>query len=98
MSIPPAALARGISMHHPNETTRRAMLKSAAAIAASMAVGPAALAADAPAGSKGELVGPSTPGANQSDRLKGLKVGVASYSFRKVPLDATIKAIRRVGL
>jgi inosose dehydratase len=83
----------------PNETTRRAMLKSAAAIAASLAAAPAVLAADAPSGATGELIGPSTPGAgNQSDRLKGLKLGVASYSFRKIPLDATIKAIRRVGL
>src|SRR5438270_530174 len=86
-------------MHQPNETTRRAMLKSAAAIAASLAVAPAALAADAPSGAKGELIGPSTPNAGgHSDRLKGLKLGVASYSFRKVPLDVTIKAIRRVDL
>ena len=28
----------------------------------------------------------------------GLKVGVASYSLRKLPLDAAIKAVRRVGL
>ncbi|MDB5297479.1 MAG: sugar phosphate isomerase/epimerase, partial [Phycisphaerales bacterium] len=36
--------------------------------------------------------------ADAPDRFKGLKVGVASYSFRKVPLDQTIKAIQRVGL
>lgn len=29
---------------------------------------------------------------------RGLKVGVASYTLRKMPLDAAIKAIRRVGL
>jgi hypothetical protein len=33
-----------------------------------------------------------------SDPWHGLKVGVASYTLRKMPLDAAIKAIQRVGL
>jgi inosose dehydratase len=32
------------------------------------------------------------------DGWRGLKVGVASYTLRKLPLDAAIKAIQRVGL
>jgi inosose dehydratase len=32
------------------------------------------------------------------DFWRGLKVGVASYTLRKMPLDAAIKAIQRVGL
>lgn len=39
--------------------------------------------------------GPSTPA---GDSWYGLKVGVASYSLRKLPLDAAIRAIQRVGL
>jgi inosose dehydratase len=38
------------------------------------------------------------PAANDADPWRGLKVGVASYSLRKLPLDAAIKAIQRVGL
>lgn len=33
-----------------------------------------------------------------ADPWRGLKIGVASYSLRKMPTDAAIKAIRRVGL
>src|SRR5262245_63713323 len=36
--------------------------------------------------------------ATGADRWKGLKPGVASYTLRKMPLDAAIKAIQRVGL
>jgi sugar phosphate isomerase/epimerase len=32
------------------------------------------------------------------DPFRGLKLGVATYTLRKLPLDACIKAIRRVGL
>src|SRR5438876_4086308 len=32
------------------------------------------------------------------DAWRGLKVGVASYTFRKLPLDGTIQGIRRVAL
>ena len=89
------------------DRTRRDLLKSAFAAAA--AAGPFAAAAvvaqdatrpadasEAPGG-PAELLKPSDPAAGP-DRFKGLKVGVASYSFRKVPLEQTIKAIQRVGL
>ena len=33
-----------------------------------------------------------------ADPWQGLRVGVASYTLRKMPLDAAIKAIQRVGL
>src|SRR5687768_8155089 len=33
-----------------------------------------------------------------ADGWRGLKAGVASYTLRKLPLDAAIAAIRRVGL
>ncbi len=36
--------------------------------------------------------------APNADRWRGLKVGVASYTLRKLPLDAAITAIQRVGL
>src|SRR5262249_51455575 len=42
-----------------------------------------ALGADAPA---------------QADSWRGLKIGCASYTFRKLPLDQTIKAIAKTGL
>jgi inosose dehydratase len=32
------------------------------------------------------------------DRWRGLKAGVASYTLRKLPLDAAIAAVKRVGL
>lgn len=38
----------------------------------------------------------TTPPAD--DRWRGLKIGVASYTLRSMPLDAALKAIRRVGL
>ncbi len=82
------------------DRTRRDLLKTAFAAAA---VGPFAAAAvgqDAPKAQDApkELLKPSDPAAAGPDRFKGLKVGVASYSFRKVPLEQTIKAIQRVGL
>jgi sugar phosphate isomerase/epimerase len=36
--------------------------------------------------------------APSGDAWLGLKVGIASYTFNKIPLDATIKAIERVGV
>src|ERR1043166_5848642 len=40
----------------------------------------------------------STVVAANNDSWRGLKAGVASYTLRKMPLDAAIKAIQRVGL
>ncbi len=43
---------------------------------------------------------PAPPAATStvSDPWRGFKVGIASYSLRKMPLDEAIKAIRRLGL
>jgi len=41
---------------------------------------------------------PAAPAGSASDPWRGLKVGVATYSFRKLPLDACIKGIQRVDL
>ena len=35
---------------------------------------------------------------NRPDPFRGLKLGVATYTLRKLPLDECVKAIRRVGL
>ena len=84
---------------HTSDRTRRDLLKSALAAATVGPFAAAAVAQDAPRTQDGpkELLKPSDPAAGP-DRFKGLKVGVASYSFRKVPLEQTIKAIQRVGL
>lgn len=74
-----------------SDQSRRHLLRSIAFAAAALPLGGAAIAAD------GDLLKPSTPAAGP-DRFKGLKVGVASYTFRKVTLEQTIKAIQRVGL
>src|SRR5260221_673503 len=39
---------------------------------------------------------PVTPPAG--DRWRGLKAGVASYTLRKMPVDAAVAAVKRVGL
>ena len=41
---------------------------------------------------------PAAAAAGRADAWRGLKAGVASYTLRKLPLDAAIQAIRRVGL
>ncbi|QOV87790.1 sugar phosphate isomerase/epimerase family protein [Humisphaera borealis] len=74
------------------DRSRRDLLKSAM-FAAAMPIAGVAFAADEPK----DLLKPSNPTAGP-DRFKGLKVGVASYTFRKVTLEQTIKAIQRVGL
>jgi sugar phosphate isomerase/epimerase len=73
--------------------TRRDYLKSAALAAAIVPfAGISVLAAP------GELITPAAPTASGKDPWKGLKVGVASYSFRKIPLDQTIAGIKRIDL
>jgi sugar phosphate isomerase/epimerase len=75
--------------------SRRDVLKTAALAATAFPLaGNFANGADAPK----ELVGPSSPPTPGKDPWKGLKVGVASYSFRKLPLDQTIAGIKRVDL
>ena len=75
--------------------SRRDMLKMAAfSAAAGPFAGALARGADAPK----ELIGAAPAAAPGPDRWKGLRAGVASYSFRKLPLDQTIAAIKRVDL
>ena len=62
----------------------RAGVLAAAAVPVMSALGQGAVAAEGPA------VG--------SDRFKGLKVGVATYTFRQRPLEPTLAGIRMVGL
>ncbi len=76
--------------------SRRHLLKSTALAVVTTS---AALAANEPK----ELISPATTqsATTQSasrDPWKGLKVGVASYSFRKLPLEATIAAMKRIDL
>ena len=55
----------------------------------------AALVASLPlAGAESRTSAAASPG----DPWRGLKAGVASYTLRKLPLDAAIQAIQRVGL
>lgn len=42
--------------------------------------------------------GSGAPVATSADPWRGLKMGIATYSFRKLPLDACIKGIQRVDL
>lgn len=63
--------------------TRRELVKAGALAAASLPLGGARLTRAASAA---------------GDGWRGLKAGVASYTLRKLPLDAAIAAIQRVGL
>lgn len=84
------------------DRSRRDLLKSALLAAAVAPLSASALSAadatrDGDAAKAKDLLKPSTPNAGP-DRFRGLKVGCASYSFRKLPLEQTIKDIARVGL
>jgi len=72
---------------NPNPfTTRREILKAGGALAAALSLGPI------------RASGAEPSNAPSQDPWRGLKVGMASYSFRKLPLDACIKGIQRVAL
>lgn len=71
-------------MNNLSHPSRRTMLKLAAATAGSLPLGAVAAGAE--------------PAPSTGDPWRGLKVGVASYSYRKLPLDACIKGIQRVAL
>ena len=76
-----------------NETSllsRRRLLQAGA-----LAAGVAAPVLVRPTPAAGNAAAPPTPA---SDPWRGLKIGVASYSLRTMPLEAAIKAIGRVGL
>ncbi len=78
-------------------TSRRRFLQASSIAAGLPLVGVSVLHA-AEAGS-GEILHPTTaPSLPAKDPWRGLRVGMASYSFRKLPLDATIAAIKRVDL
>src|SRR3954467_3501638 len=82
---------------HPlSGASRRDFLGRAAAAAAAIACARTAWAAD-PAPELLQSHAGSAP-TTQPDGFKGLKVGIASYSFRKLPLDAAVKATQRVGV
>ena len=72
-------------MRDPTSLSRRALLKGGAFAAALLPLS----GREAPAAAE---VPPN------ADPWRGLKVGVASYTLRKLPLDAAIQAIQRVGL
>jgi inosose dehydratase len=72
-------------MNRPNTLSRREMIKTTAFAATALPL----------VRFPGKAVGMVPDG---SDPWHGLKVGVASYTLRKMPLDAAIKAIQRVGL
>lgn len=76
-----------------HDRSRRDVLKFAVSAGAGAALATRAFAADAPKA----LLQPSNPTAGM-DRFKALKVGVATYSFRKISLEQTIKGIQRVAL
>jgi inosose dehydratase len=68
--------------------SRRNLMASAALAAAGLSVGRLPSLASA-----AEAAAPAGP-----DRWHGLKIGVASYTFKDFKVDDTIKGIRRVGL
>ncbi len=78
-------------------TTRRRFLRASSLLAALPLTNSSGLLAADPA--SGEILRPATaPSATGKDPWRGLHVGMASYSFRKLPLDVTIAAIKRVDL
>jgi inosose dehydratase len=67
--------------------SRRDMMRATALAAGAMIIG-----------AGGRVLAADEPAPTGSDPWKGLKIGVASYSLRKLPLDACIRGIQRVGL
>ncbi|QQS46645.1 MAG: sugar phosphate isomerase/epimerase [Acidobacteriota bacterium] len=45
-----------------------------------------------------EIAGMAAPQTEKSDQWKGLKIGVATYTLRMLPIEEAIKAVQRVGL
>jgi inosose dehydratase len=74
---------------------RRRDLIKGAALAASL---PVAKLAWAQATGASPAAPPARNAAPNAQRWRGLKAGVASYTLRKLPLEAAIRAIQRVGL
>jgi inosose dehydratase len=57
-----------------------------------------ALAAVAPALSQMAFAAPLATAAEDADPWRGLKVGVATYTLRELPIEEAIKGVKRVGL
>ncbi len=57
-----------------------------------------ALASVLPTLNRVAWAGPRTVLADEADPWKGLKVGVATYTLRELPIEDAIKAVNRVGL
>jgi sugar phosphate isomerase/epimerase len=72
-------------MNNFTKLTRRELIKTAALAAGAVPLG-------------GMVTSTPATSWNSADRWRGLKAGVASYTLRKMPLDAAIAAIQRVGL
>ena len=87
-------------MNHPSNFNRRELLRVGMLAAAVPFFGNfSAMAADAPAKDTAAKDGPAkAPELNKFDAWKGLKVGVASYTFKQMPVEPTIAGIKRVGL
>jgi inosose dehydratase len=82
-----ASLARVIASSLPEVgMQRRELIKGAAMVASLPVTRLAAL----------EAADPAPPPAR--DRWRGLKAGVASYTLRKLPVDAAVAAVKRVGV
>ena len=76
-------------------TSRRALLKGGAAAAAGVAAGAWRWA---PREASAHTPPPPDVQPPAADGWRGLKVGVATYSLRKLPLEQAIRGVQRVGL
>lgn len=77
-------------MNNPNLFSRREIIKNGVLASAALPLMSNSVRAASSA--------PPVEASPNGDPWHGLKVGVASYTLRKMPLDAAIKAIQRVGL
>ena len=82
---------------HPFPDRRRVLKAAAVGAAAWFGLGKADVCGAAPASGE-RLVPAPAPSTRPADPWRGLKVGLASYSFRKLPLDTVIKGMQRVEL
>lgn len=84
------------------KTMNPVCLPSRRLVLSSVAIAATAVGLRAVLGAPPELLQPATApaesGAGHPDPFKGLKVGIASYSFRKLPLAGAVKATQRVGV
>ncbi len=74
------------TMQDSRNVTRRDLIKSGVAAAAALPLLPEIKSVSGSAS------------AAEKEPFKGLKIGVATYTFRKFPLEAAIKGVQRVGL